>query len=237
MNNAIKLAASSAEKEAIYRLRYDIYVLELGKSQFSSDHEKKMLSDEADHYAALFYMESGKSVIGSNRIQLGADMLRSDYNKEVYKTDLIARSVEPEKIAIVDRLMVRPENRRSRVTHDLMLNTYLFALGKGVKLGLITTEEKYLQMYLRYGFRVYDQPAFLPSCEKRYKMVLSLCDRGHLTRVNSPFLNYLPEVMDDNGSYVAAVKRTVGPCFVKCFKSFNHPICHIGKAAGLVKTA
>jgi GNAT superfamily N-acetyltransferase len=225
MSNTIKLAATEMEREAIYRHRYDIYILELGKSHIPADHNRRMLADEADGSADLLYAILDGVVIGSTRMQRGASMLFSAVNKEMYQTVAISKALDPEKIVIVDRLMVRPEHRRSRVTTELMNNTYVCMLNKGIKLALINTEEKYLHLYLRFGFRVYGDPLYTALGEPRYRMALFLCDSRHLAKVNSPFLNYLPAAMDDQGAHFAAVRRLFGPCFVKCFRGFDKPIC------------
>ncbi|MBM3466201.1 MAG: hypothetical protein FJX76_29290 [Armatimonadetes bacterium] len=41
-------AESPAEREAIYRFRYDVYVAELGKAMPHADHERRTVRDPED---------------------------------------------------------------------------------------------------------------------------------------------------------------------------------------------
>lgn len=225
MSNTIQFAATEMEREAIYRHRYDIYIVELGKTHIPADHQRRLLTDDADPCADLLYANANGIVIASARMQIGASTLFSAVNNEIYETGAFAKALTPEKMAIVDRLMVRPEYRRSRVTTELMINTYLFGLDRGIKLCLINTEVKYLHLYLRFGFRMYGDPFYTALGGCRYRMALFLCDRRHLAKVNSPLLNYLPAAEDDHGAHFAEVRRQFGSCFVKCFRGFDNPVC------------
>ena len=45
MNTVIKMATTDAERDAIYRLRYEVYVEEMQIFGTAADHERRMLFD------------------------------------------------------------------------------------------------------------------------------------------------------------------------------------------------
>jgi len=210
MSYSIKIASSKEDKEAIFRFRYKVYMEELNKRHIAADHDHKMLFDEADKYTILYYAANGNDVIGTVRSQRGTEGMFLANDKIFFGIDVFDAHIDCCEMAIVDRLIVDQEYRHGSLAHELMLATYLGGLEVGTRICFITCDEKLLQMYQRYGFRVYATPVFLSSGEKRYRMVLMLCDRNHLQKVRSPFLRHLPESLDDGGECASIIERELG---------------------------
>ncbi len=65
MNTTIKIAATEAEREAIYRLRYEVYVEEMQIFGDVADHTRRMLIGPNDADARLMYATrwTGPSII------------------------------------------------------------------------------------------------------------------------------------------------------------------------------
>jgi hypothetical protein len=49
----IAMAETDAEREAVYRLRYDVYVEEMGRYQSSADHQRRMLYEDVDRQSRI----------------------------------------------------------------------------------------------------------------------------------------------------------------------------------------
>ncbi|MGH7289635.1 MAG: cyclic nucleotide-binding domain-containing protein, partial [Myxococcota bacterium] len=67
----IRQAATDAERDAIFRLRYEIYVVDQRLFVEQADHERKLLSDVDDPGARLFYAEADGVVVGTMRLSWG----------------------------------------------------------------------------------------------------------------------------------------------------------------------
>jgi len=207
MSYPIKIASSQQEKEAIYRFRYKVYMEELNKHHIAADHANKMMFNEADDHTILYYADDGKDVIATVRSQRGIEGVFTKDDNEFFGIDEFEKYIDYKKIAIVDRLIVDKAFRHSALAHEMMLATYLGGLEVGTRICFITCDEKLLPMYLRYGFRIYTEPALLSSGEKRNKLVLCLCDRDYLQKVRSPFLLHLPESFDDKEKYATIIEK------------------------------
>lgn len=210
MGHSIKIASSPQEREAIYRFRYKVYMEELNKYHITADHNNKMLFDEADDYTVLYYACNDDSVIATVRSQRGTEGSFKKEDIEFFGIVDFNTHIHYREIAIVDRLIVDKDFRRKPLAHEMMMATYLGGLAVGTRVCFITCDEKLLHMYLRYGFRMYATPSIIASGEKRYKLILLLCDKNHLQKVKSPFFNHLPESLDDKGKYAGIVEENVG---------------------------
>ncbi len=63
-NLAARIAESVADREAAYRLRYEVYVAEQGKPYAEADRERRLLSDELDRESVFIAVtqEDGRPV-------------------------------------------------------------------------------------------------------------------------------------------------------------------------------
>ena len=207
MDYIIQTATSSQEREAIYRFRYRVYIEEMKKWHVQADHENKLLYDDADAYTVLYYAFMNNEIAATVRSQRGTEGLFIKDGKEFFGIDEFEAHFDYRKIAIVDRLIVDQPYRRGLLAHQMMLKTYIEGLQVGTRLCFIACDDQLLPMYIRYGFRIYCDPAILPTGDRRHRLLLFLCDRDHLQKVRSPFLSYLPESMDDKGANAVLVQE------------------------------
>src|SRR5262245_7892074 len=66
----VRIATTAAEREAIYRFRYSVYIEEL-KYNYDADHERKWLKQPEDEkpYTRLLYAGTPEDVKGSVRVR------------------------------------------------------------------------------------------------------------------------------------------------------------------------
>ncbi|HTK19216.1 MAG TPA: hypothetical protein VL442_06885 [Mucilaginibacter sp.] len=207
MPHHIQIAETSEECLSIYKFRYKIYVDELKKLHVNADHQQKLLFDEADRYMTLYYVTADSKLAATARSQRGfrGSFLKDDVG--YFGISEFENFFDHDKIAIVDRLIVENAFRHTSLAHEMMLRIYIDGWQSGIRLCFITCDDNLLSMYIRYGFRIYQEPVLLNSGERRHKLLLLLCDKSHLKKVRSPFLFYLPEDLDDKGSYAALVEQ------------------------------
>ena len=69
VRSGVHLAETEEEKRAVYRLRYDVYVEEMGRYRTVADHENRLLVEPEDETGRIFYYatENGE-VVGTVRI-------------------------------------------------------------------------------------------------------------------------------------------------------------------------
>ncbi|MEE2776955.1 MAG: hypothetical protein VYE73_09365, partial [Acidobacteriota bacterium] len=77
-------ACSDEERTAIYRLRYDIYVQEMGRYQSIADHERRWLVEEVDGDSRLFLARDGDQVVGE-RFMVLPDYRGSDLTMRFFE--------------------------------------------------------------------------------------------------------------------------------------------------------
>ena len=205
----IKIAGSQKEKDAVFSFRYEVYVEELQKNHIQADHQQRMIYDQADSFSLLYYCMKESALISRVRSQRGAEGSFRNEDATYFQIDDFEQVCHYHEMAIVDRLMVAKSHRHGPLGHEMMLATYLDGLRLGTKVCFITCEEKLLNMYFRYGFRRYGQPAALSNGEGRFKLVLYLCDRAYLQQAGSPFLPYLDKNWDDRGLYAARTEEAL----------------------------
>jgi predicted GNAT family N-acyltransferase len=207
MSNRILVASSAEARESIFRFRYEVYIEELNKMHIAADHSNKMMCDEADDISTLYYAVDETGLMATVRVQHGAYGAFQQKEKAFYNINAFEKCIASKQIGITDRLMVKKEYRRSFLTHEIMLATYLDAVKQDMKACFISCEEKLLPMYFRYGFRMYDEPASIDSGDKRYKLIIIVHDRQHLEKMRSPFFQHLPASLDDKGFCAALIRE------------------------------
>lgn len=209
MEYYINIARNAAEKELIYRFRYLIYIEEMGKLHMKADHINRLLCDETDLYTTLYYVLINNSIAATLRSQNGIDGPFGSTENIFFDIDQFEGIFDHRSISVNDRLIVDKPYRRSMLYHRMMIKTYTDGLQIGTKLCFISCDDSLLPMYIRYGFRIYREPALLKSGERRHRLLLLLCDKGHLEKVRSPFLSHLPDGLDDHGHFASSAERNL----------------------------
>ena len=75
----IRLPATETEFEAVYRLRYDVYVAELGYSQRYADHVRRRIVEPMDDSASLLGAFDGSVLVGTLRTNYAKDSCLSKH--------------------------------------------------------------------------------------------------------------------------------------------------------------
>ncbi|HWR45916.1 GNAT family N-acyltransferase [Sporomusa sp.] len=81
----ISIARNQWEKDMVYRLRYGVYVEEMGKSISSAHHVSQQIYDEMDEFSIILYATQESTLIGTLRLTVG--------NIDVYPKSLLKKRV------------------------------------------------------------------------------------------------------------------------------------------------
>lgn len=184
----IHLAESDAEKEAVYRLRYDIYVEEMGRFRGLADHAGRRLVEPEDATARIFYgAEADGTVVATMRLSWGGDAPFSERLIENYQLEPFLAEMAPERIAIGERGMVTPRLRGSEIYRELGLCSRRFASEKRIELIFGACEPHLLSLYVGQGWRTFSKKN-LNSSEVGFviPIVTVVEDVAYLRRIGSP---------------------------------------------------
>src|SRR6266540_1571793 len=66
-------AVTPGEVDAVQRLRYDVYVEEMGRYRDVADHSNRRFVEPEDGHSWLFYARDGDEVVAAGRMTWGGD--------------------------------------------------------------------------------------------------------------------------------------------------------------------
>src|SRR5436309_2084500 len=119
MEFEVGLAQSAAEKEAVYRFRYSVYVEEMGRYQASADHAGRRLVEPEDDDGFVFYARDGDDVVGTARLSWGGHGF-SERQIDEYSLAPFLDELPHDVIAVGERVMVTPKLRGTGLVDQLM---------------------------------------------------------------------------------------------------------------------
>lgn len=186
----IGLASTLKEKREVYRLRYRVYVEELGMDIGAIDHHNKMLYDDMDKDAFLLYAKAGTELVGTIRVNIGplaafppelARILSMDRFEKFYE------GRERRDFSYTSKLMVAAAYRNSAALHLLSAKAYEFYCERGVQFNFGVCNFHLLRLYEQLGLHRYG-PSFTAEGYDGVLMpvVLLVDDVAHLRAVRSP---------------------------------------------------
>lgn len=184
----IRLAQSDADKEAIYRLRYRVYIEEMGGGarHTEADTTGRQLYDEQDEHAYHFMGFQDGELVACARI-----CLRRERPLECEDLLSLARFAPayPSHISMTSRLVIDPRLRGTHLLRSLACSMYEYGRTQGMLFDFIDCHPRLLPLYSRLGYRIY-KPGFRhPKYVYVVPMVLVGDDLEHLAEVKSPFLS------------------------------------------------
>jgi hypothetical protein len=194
----IGLADSQSEREAVYRLRYDVYVEEMGRYRGVADHERRMLYEDVDEQSRISYVEIDGDFVATARLTWGGDGPLPQRMIDQYGLEPFLAELPPSAIAVGERAMVRPHLRGTDLLLKLMCHGMSWVNDNRVQLIFGDCEPHLLNLYLSLGQRTYSKTN-VNSTEAGYliPIVTVVEDIAHFRRLRSPLLPYLRDFGQD----------------------------------------
>jgi predicted GNAT family N-acyltransferase/CRP-like cAMP-binding protein len=187
----IKLARTAAEREAVFRLRYDVYVVELNMFAPVADHVSRRLSDEHDRRAELFIAYADDAPVGTLRLTFGANGPFSSDFLDTYGMDAFLPAVPPDAMVVFTRFVVRESFRGTSVPFELIVASASLARERGIELVFCDCQPDLINLYRALGFRPYRRTFNDPHMALMVPMILIGGDGDYLRRVGSPLLGWV----------------------------------------------
>ena len=180
-------AETEEEKLAVYRVRYDIYVEEMGRYRGAADHDRRLLVEPEDQTARIFYAAPEGEVVATSRLSWGGDAPFSPRQIEQYQLAPFLAELPPEAIVVSERLMVVRRLRGSLIYEQLMARSRRFIQEKRVQLLFGACEPHLLSLYMGRGARPYAKRNINnPEAGYLIPIVTVVEDVAYLRRIGSP---------------------------------------------------
>lgn len=179
----VRAAPSTDQMRSIRRLRYGIYVTEMGKPYPEADHPNRELGDSCDDASCHLFIESKGRVVGAVRLTPFPHW-RDDAVGVGARFPGFASDAAFASRFVIDRTV----RGARRTTISLMLAAFLCAKEAQIRHGLSHCRPGLAPFFQRFGWRV-SGPRFFHSASASIQvpMVFDLGDTLHLQRIQSPF--------------------------------------------------
>ena len=181
---SIHLARTAAERDAIYRLRYRVYVEEMHRPQKDADHDSRIITDALDSFGLLFGAWRHEVCIGTMRVNLLREGDIGAY-REMYGLQSLTPD-EIERSSITTRLMVMPGARRRGVSVALACAAAALSADVGIDYDYIDCNEHLVDFFRHLGYLPHRTDLVHPEYGAVTVMKVDLDDEAHLRAVGSP---------------------------------------------------
>ena len=186
MSIEIRVATRPEELAAIGRLRYDVYVRELGRRPAGIDDEQALQSEPEDDASLLYGAFDGDQALASLRMT-PVDRLPEDSRwRTVF--DMAQFPVEESKQAMLSRMVVHPDHRDSLLAPQLLAAAYDRFRGEGGELVFLRCTANLVPLYEVMGCRRYKAGQSDGDAGFRLPMVMITGDWTYFEQVKSPLL-------------------------------------------------
>jgi hypothetical protein len=186
----VHIARTQEEKEAIYRLRYEIYVEELQKGFLKNvDHTNRWVCDENDKKEStiLFYTGSGKEITGTLRIEIWEPGKIPAEVRERFSLHLFP-AIDKQIIIEASRLIVRPNLRGKLILPALARAAYEHACSHHlIYFSFVYCAPGLVRAYRKLGYRPYSAELIYNEDGVRVPLVMITSDIDYFKKQHSPF--------------------------------------------------
>lgn len=194
----VRFAETPADQTAIYRLRYQIYIEELCRQE-PADHVRRLMPDPPGRDSRLLLTEHDGKVIGTLRLDWGADGPFTAEERAIYRLDELERVARPEQIAIFSRFMTALDYRGGEAPGLLIDAMIRFVVARDIRVLLCDCRPPLINTYLRLGFRVFGDLVNEESVGILVPLILLIDDHAHVAAIGSRIHPLLSEVAADDG--------------------------------------
>ncbi|MDQ1455479.1 MAG: hypothetical protein QOH28_1099, partial [Actinomycetota bacterium] len=140
-------AVSAEEVEAVQRLRYAVYVEELGRYREVADRASRKFAEPEDDQSWIFYARDGDEVVAATRMTWGGEGF-SARQIDQYQLAPFLEEIPPALMAVGERSSVLPAYRGTGVLDEMMQHSRPFIDSHDLRLVFGCCEPHLLSLYL-----------------------------------------------------------------------------------------
>jgi hypothetical protein len=190
MSTHIRRVVTHAEREAVFRLRYEVYVRELGRAQHHADHSGARIEEPLDAAAVLFLARTREGdAVGTVRCNYVRDGGLAFY-ESLYQMERVHGLVRSG-ASVTTKMIVGEAQRNSSLAYRLAAAAYQQGLRDGISHDFIDVYPARVPFFTRLGYRVHVPATIHPEFGPVTVMALAMHDADHLAQVGSPLLRFL----------------------------------------------
>jgi predicted GNAT family N-acyltransferase len=183
---SIRTIDSAEELEAVARLRYQVYVNELGRRPEGCDDDLQRLLDPEDAYSTILAAYDHEKIVGTFRIT-PFDRLEKDSSwQEIYCSKKFP--VEANLQFVFSRMIVTNDYRGMGLAPEFFKAAFDSIRVIGGELAFLHCPSHLVSLYEVMGFRRYADGFVHEEAGFRIPMVMIAGDWGHFEAVKSPLL-------------------------------------------------
>jgi hypothetical protein len=145
----VHVATTEAEREAVFRFRYDVYVEEMGRYRAIADHEHRRLADPEDDHSWIIYGAVDGEVVGTTRLTWGGCGF-SARQIEQYQLAPFVAELPAERLQVGERTMISPRWRGTDLFSALTAPCEELTAAHDVRVVFGACEPHLLSFYARY---------------------------------------------------------------------------------------
>jgi N-acyl-L-homoserine lactone synthetase len=182
----------------VRKLRYEVYVEELGFDPPGTDHSAQTISDELDEYSTTFaLLDQHGQISGTVRCTRLSDVPNKTAFIERFGAQSFVDHFGTDAIASTSRFMFSPGHRRNSDILKLVSQSIKFGLEHGVRFNFGDTNPFLLDYFERLGYRRYASPVNDPIFGFHVPIVMVIRDLEYMGEVGSLLRRYVPQDNDD----------------------------------------
>lgn len=184
----IKLIDNQQDLQQVFRLRYAVYVEELGAEMEYADHQRKEIHEPCDDTGDNLGAWINGELVGCVRINRGGQSDLSEY-REFFDSIIADRYADCplESISVSSKFAVHRRHRGATLAVRLLQASYSHIAEKKARLNYMTCRPNLAEMYRKLGFQTCAPAFFHHEAGWITPMVLVVQDYETLRQIKSPF--------------------------------------------------
>lgn len=185
----LRFVTGGADLEALFRLWYQVCVVEMGRYQAVAEHtHQRLVVDGAGGGVLIGAFGHDGEAVASLRLRSGKHGPIPDEYQTFYDLPRFADLITPEQVCMLDRTMIAPEYRSSLLPLHIFFEAIKYGRQQELLVAFGNCEPHLLNHYYRLGLRNHAPAFFLPSFGYLFPLMLISGDVERQWRVRSPLL-------------------------------------------------
>lgn len=182
-----RVATDSAERDAIYRLRYLVFAEGLGRQDLEGlDHDRKVLIDPIDEISVHYYVGEPDKPLAAISVAPVAEQMMPPALYDFLGVQRLSQVVPRERMKFANWLVVTPEFAGSPIVTKLLGACYEGLLLDSVDVLLTYCRPGHVGFNERMGFEQYAHSAHLEGFGLRCPLMMLIKDGAMLRSCRSP---------------------------------------------------
>ncbi|MDF2572953.1 MAG: putative transcriptional regulator, Crp/Fnr family, partial [Sporomusa sp.] len=185
----VRIATSQQEKREIYKLRYQVYVQEMGKPLGSIFNKKKQIFDAMDDRSILIYVQAGSEIAATLRLTIAS---AGDYPSDLaetfqmHKIKAVSEDLSNTHFGLATKIAAKPHYRSSPAFYLMLVESYRLLSNQKATFCFGGCNPAVVPLYERIGFRRFTSNFTDLGYGLLIPLVMVIQDIEHMKVIKSP---------------------------------------------------